>query len=348
MRSRMVVVLLVAFLVLGLAVGLAGANPENEDPPDPSNDSETTPIEVPYLGELIDAITEMREQLSTYLEEIQKSVQDLFSEREPEPVEEFPELPEDEVPTTGVVEGRLIDGDQNPLSERRITMNARETTTDGNGFFFFEEVDFGSYDLYLRDPNTQENVHLTGFQIDQNNPRYSVNFTVASPPPESETEEVEVVPAPVEEETEPSGGAFLFLLGILVLLIIAVMVTIRLRRKHIRIVDEKSGEVIGTQKIKVYPKTKIDLTKAFEYAYHDAVRVQFLKPVIQKLSGARVVFLNDGKAVDQIDEYKGELEYPVKLPELPQEPDEAKPEASAASEEESDENTEESDENTSD
>jgi len=146
-------------------------------------------------------------------------------------------------------------------------------------------------------------------------------LTVSLPGPDDEAEEVEVAPAPVEE---PNGTPFLpfVIFAILIAAVISLFIS---RRKHIRIVDAKTGVFIRKQKIKIYPRTKIDLTEAFEHAYQDAVRVQFLRPAIKKLPGHRILFIKDEEIISEIEEYTGELEYLVELPEIPEEETEETP-----------------------
>ncbi len=329
MRYKVVVSMVLLILLSQLAGGFAFAVNENEAPPAPQENSEPEPapepesspfIEHPFIDNLMEAMAELMETIREYIEQVQDSVMDLVPGigEEEEIVEEPAPVPEDEVPVAGMVEGRLTDNDRNPLSEMRVVMGARETVTDGNGSFIFEEVDFGTHQIYLMDPGFQEDVFLTEFQIDENNPHYAVNITVSMPEPGDDPEEIEVAPAPVEEPDEPGRGALLFFLGILALLVLAIVLFLLFRRKHIQIVDAKTGETIGSQKIKVYPRTKIDLTEAFEYAYGDAVRVQFLKPIIKKLWGHRILFIYDEEQViGEIESYAGELEYPVRLPQAP-------------------------------
>ncbi len=326
MRYKVVVSMVLLILLSQLAGGFAFAVNENEAPPAPQENSEPEPapepesspfIEHPFIDNLMEAMAELMETIREYIEQVQDSVMDLVPGigEEEEIVEEPAPVPEDEVPVAGMVEGRLTDNDRNPLSEMRVVMGARETVTDGNGSFIFEEVDFGTHQIYLMDPGFQEDVFLTEFQIDENNPHYNVNFIVSLPDAEAEEEEVEVAVAPVEENGL-TGWTTLLLLAIFVLLIIAALLFFT--RKHIRIVDANTGGVISKQRIKMYPKTRIDLTRAFEHAYDDAVRVQFLKPAIRKLSGYRVIFLKDEKVVSEIEDYTGELEHYVKIPEIPE------------------------------
>jgi len=318
MKQKMIVMVVLVILVTYLTGGLALASVENETSSNLPNEPQSTVSTDNFIiDNLMEAIAELIETIRAYSEQVEEAIRDIISreEVEPEPVEEPAPLPEDEVPATGIVEGRLVDDENNSLSRMRVIMGARETITDRNGFFFFEDVDFGSHELYLSDPNLQEEIFLTSFSIDENNPNYNVNLIVSLPDPEDEVEEVEVAPAPVEE---PDGAPFL-LFGIFAILIVAVISFFILRRKHIRIVDAKTGEFIKKQKIKIYPRTKIDLTEAFEYAYEDAVRVQFLKPAIKKLVGHRIVFMKDEEIISEIEEYTGELEYLVKLPETSEE-----------------------------
>ncbi len=332
MKQKMIVMVVLVILVTYLTGGLVLASSENETSSSlPNKPQSTFSADHPIIDNLMEAIDELIETIRAYTEQVQEAVRDIISreedepepveepaplpEEEPEPVEEPAPLPEEEVPATGIVEGRLVDDDKDPLSRMRVIMGARETITDRNGFFFFEDVDFGSHELYLSDPNLQEEIFLTSFNIDENNPIYTVNLIVSLPDPDDEVEEVEVVPAPVEE---PDGAPFLPFV-IFAILIAAVISLFILRRKHIRIVDAKTGVFIKKQKIKIYPRTKIDLTDAFEYAYQDAVRVQFLRPAIKKLPGHRILFMKDEEIISEIEEYTGELEYLVELPEIPEE-----------------------------
>jgi len=327
MKQKMI--LLVGFVILltHLTGGFVLASAENETSSiSPDQPQATISTDFPIIDNLMESLAELIETIRAYTEQVQETVRDIISsepepveEAEPieetEPVEEAVPLPEEEVPATGIVEGRLIDDEKDPLSRMRVIMGARETMTDRNGFFFFEDVDFGSHELYLSDPTLQEEVFLTNLNIDENNPNYTVNLTVSLPDPDSEVEEIEVAPAPVEETDETP----FLLLGIFAVLIVAVISFFIIRRKHIRIVDAKTGKVIKKQKIRIYPKTTIDLTEAFEYAYQDAVRVQFLKPAIKKMPGYRILFMKDEEIIGEIEEYTGELEYLVKLPKIPEE-----------------------------
>ena len=313
--KKKVVVMIVMIILMALSTGgSVFASPENESPSDPLNNSENDIFtDHPIVKSLMETLDELMETIKAYMEQVQEAVFRLTSEEEEEPVEDPAPLPEDERPTTGLVEGRLVDNDKNPMSRMQVFMGGREATTDRNGFFFFEDVDFGSHELHLSDPNLQEDIFLTSFHIDENNPHYNVNFIVSLPGAEAEEEEVEVAVAPVEE-TGFTGWTTLLLLAIFVILIIAALLVFT--RKHIRIVDANTGGVISKQRIKMYPKTRIDLTRAFEHAYDDAVRVQFLKPAIKKLQGYRVIFLKGEKVVGEIENYTGELEHIVKLPEI--------------------------------
>jgi len=338
MKQKMIVMAMLVVLATCLTGGLVLASAENETSSSlPNKPQATVSTDIPIIDDLMEAIAELIETIRTYTEQVQEAVRDIISreedepepveepaplpEDEPEPVEEPAPLPEDEAPATGIVEGRLIDDEKDSLSRMRVIMGARETITDRNGFFFFEDVDFGSHELYLSDPNLQEEIFLTSFNIDENNPNYTVNLTVSLPDPDDEAEEVEVAPAPVEE---PNGTPF-FPFVIFAILIAAVIGLFILRRKHIRIVDAKTGVFIRKQKIKIYPRTKIDLTEAFEHAYQDAVRVQFLRPAIKKLPGHRILFIKDEEIISEIEEYTGELEYLVELPEIPEEETEETP-----------------------
>ena len=316
MKKKVVVTIVMVILMALSTGGSVFASPENEAPSDPLNNSENdTFTDHPIVKNLMETLDELMETIKAYMEQVQEAVFRLASEEEEEPVEDPAPLPEEELSTTGLVEGRLVDNDRDPLSKIQVSMGGREATTDRNGFFFFEDVDFGSHELHLSDPNLQEDIYLTSFHIDENNPHYNVNFIVSLPDAETEEEEVEVAVAPVEENGL-TGWTTLLLLAIFVLLIIAALLFFT--RKHIRIVDANTGGVISKQRIKMYPKTRIDLTRAFEHAYDDAVRVQFLKPAIRKLSGYRVIFLKDEKVVSEIEDYTGELEHYVKIPEIPE------------------------------
>ncbi len=337
-RKLLVLVLLLVFVTY-LTGGFAVTFAANESSPDPQNNSESSnfsglPVVDDLLDDLLEAMAGLLESMRTYMEEVRDMIPGIGDpepgvepapepdvEPEPEPAPEPEPEPEpappetDVVPTAGTVEGWLADEERNPLSMMRVVMGPYETTTDRNGYFFFEDVDFGSYELYLADPSIPEEVFLTSFRIDETAPNYTVNLAVSLP--EDETEEAEVIAIP-EEEDEPSRTA-LVLLGIIALLVIAVIVLLLLKRKHIRIVDAKTGQVMEKRKLEIRPKTKIDLTEAFEYAHPEGLRVQFLSSAVKKLSGCRILFLKDGKTVAEIDEYAGELDYPVKLPEITEE-----------------------------
>ena len=316
MKKKVIVMFVMVILMALLTGGFIFASTENEIPSDSPNDSEnSTFADHPIVERLMEAVDELMETIGAYMEQVQEAVLGLTSEEEKEPVEDPAPLPEEEVLTAGLVEGRLVDNDRNPLSRMQVSMGAREVTTDRNGFFFFEDVDFGSHELYLSDPSIQEELFLTSFNIDEHNPHYNVNFIVSLHDADGEEEEVEVAVAPVEE-TGPTRGTTLLILAIIALLIIAVLLIFT--RKHIRVVDANTGGVIGKQRIKMYPTTRIDLTKAFEYAYDDGVRVQFLKPAIKKLPGYRIIFLKNEKVVGEIENYTGELEYLVRIPEIPE------------------------------
>jgi hypothetical protein len=104
---------------------------------------------------------------------------------------------------------------------------------------------------------------------------------------------------------------------IIILLALAITALYLISRKHIRIVDERTGKEIEKQRIEFKPRTRIDLTDAFENASNDAVRVQFMKPAIKKLSGFRIVFLYENAVAGEINQYNGELEHIVRLPAAP-------------------------------
>ena len=288
------------------------------------------------IDDLLENLNDMMQTMRAYMEELREIVEDLIPglgpaepaeeppAEEPTPVEEPPpaepppaEEPtqEEPVPSTGTVEGRLADNDRNPMSGVTVIIGPREMQTNQSGYFFFEEVPFGSYDLYLAD-DANEDVYLTTVHIDANNLHYSVNLIVSLPDADDDTEIVEVMEVP-EEELEEDRGLLFILFVIILLLVLAIIALYFINRKHIRIVDARTGEEIEKQKIEFKPKTRIDLTEAFENASNDAVRVQFLKPATKKLSGFRIVFLHEDVVVGEINQYAGELEHIVKLPSEP-------------------------------
>ncbi len=144
--------------------------------------------------------------------------------------------------------------------------------------------------------------------------------------PELDGEPVPLPEDPVDPAPEPEDHAYQVNWGMLLLFaFMGVLVIggfiwyILSRRDHIRIVDDETGELLETRQIKVYPRTKIDLTDALEHAYNDAVRVQFLKPIINELQGYRILFLLEDRKIAEIETYRGELEFRVSLPQPPQE-----------------------------
>ncbi len=130
--------------------------------------------------------------------------------------------------------------------------------------------------------------------------------------PEEEAAEEEPL-LPIEEDVAKPAGGLLWLLLAAVVLFLALLLLVLLNRKHVRFVDGDTGEYIAKQKIRISPKTSIDLTEVFAQATGDAVRVQFLKPVRRKLIGSRVVFLANGQVLAEIANYTGELEYTVRI-----------------------------------
>ncbi len=153
-------------------------------------------------------MAELIEIMRSYIEQVQDMIPGVGpseSAEEPEPAEEPIPPATDAVPTTGVVEGRLVDDDSIPLSNMRVVMGSRETRTDRNGFFFFENVDFGNYELYLTDPSIQEEVFLTSFHINERAHNYTVNLIVSLPDSDDETEEAVVLTVPAEEPDDTRG-----------------------------------------------------------------------------------------------------------------------------------------------
>ncbi len=326
MKKKLVVFLLLTALVMCFAGGFApvSAVVENAETEEETNNDNLpqTPVSISnnIIEELTGAVNELMETLWAYIELLQELIAEIIYDREtePDPVEEPVSPPADETPVSGVVEGNLLDESRQPLSGLRVALGNREALTDRNGFFYFEDVAFGSHELHLSDAETGEDIFLTGFSIDENNPRYRVNLIVSLPDTPAE-EEIVVSPEPVEELPQPLPGGNLFLFLVLLLLIIVIIFLVILRRRHLRVVDIKTGKTLDKQKIKVYPRTTIDLTEAFIRTSGASVRVQFLKPVRKKLSGCRVLFLNEEEIVDKIEEYTGELEHTVKLPGITEE-----------------------------
>ena len=138
-------------------------------------------------------------------------------------------------------------------------------------------------------------------------------------PVPSPEDPVDPAPEPEDDVYQINWGMLLLFAFIGVLLIGGFIWYILSRRDHIRIVDDETGELLETQQIQVYPRTKIDLTDALEHAYNDTVRVQFLKPIINKLQGYRILFLLEDRKIAEIETYRGELEYRVSLPQPSQE-----------------------------
>ena len=121
-----------------------------------------------------------------------------------------------------------------------------------------------------------------------------------------------------DPEDEIKWGTIFLLVFIALLLIGGIIWVLFSRQNHIRIIDDKTEEVLETQRIKAKPRTQIELTDALEKTSDNSVRVQFLKPIVNKLFGYHILFLKEDRIIEEIENYQGELEYRISLPQSPQ------------------------------
>ena len=266
---------------------------------------------------LMETLGELIETMRTYIETIQESVGDLVENVLPgdrEDDEPAPPAEEEPAPAAGTVGGRLSDDEGRPVSGTRLLLDSLETETDRSGSFFFDDVPFGSYSLAMVSPNTGETLVLTALTVDGNNPHFRVSLLVSLPDPDDTDEEVTVT----ELEEDPETGRSLQWVILLVTAILLLTVFRLLTRKHIQIIDAKTGQTLGKKRIQVRPTTRIDLTDELPDAYNEVVRIRFLRPVIQKLRGCRIVFLRNEQQLMELSEYTGELEITVSRPADPE------------------------------
>ena len=262
---------------------------------------------------LMETLSELIETMRSYIETIQESVGDLVDNVLPgdrEDDEPAPPAEEEPAPATGTVGGRLSDDEGRPVAGTLLLLNSLETETDRSGSFFFDGVPFGSYSLAMVSPNTGETLVLTSLTVDDNNPHYRVSLLVSLPDPDDAEEEVTVT----ELEEDPETGQTLQWVILLLTAILLLTVFRLLTRKHIQIIDAKTGQTLGKKRIQVRPTTRIDLAEELPEAYDEVVRIRFLRPVVQKLRGCRIVFLRNEQQLMELPEYTGELEITVRQP----------------------------------
>ncbi|NBG89049.1 carboxypeptidase-like regulatory domain-containing protein [Isachenkonia alkalipeptolytica] len=222
---------------------------------------------------------------------------------------------------TGEVRGTFTTKDGDGVEDIRVNLGNYATYTNSTGDFAFDEIPYGIYTLSYQASESGELKPVEEILLDGENNRYVINLVIEQEPSEAgEAQEEEIIVDAVSEEApEESPEAdpeedrgVLGLLLILSLLLLAIVLIFVLNRKHIKIIDAKTGESLGKRKVDIKAVTWIDLTEEFQEAAEEKIRIRFIRSALKKLYGKKVIFTVGDQVIAEIPEYTGELDFLIR------------------------------------
>ena len=274
------------------------------------------------IEELTDAIGRGSERIGESIEKLTDFIG--FNNRDSdEDNKEMENEGPEENNSAGQVVGTVKTKGGEPVENLRMNLGNYATYTNNKGDFTFDNIPHGAYTLSYQESQSEARKNIEEILIDSDNQRYVFSLVLDSGDDGavlSETEdpgetvldpESETAPEDQGIENENEGRNILLYLLLLFLALLAMAVFFAINRKHIKIIDGRTGESLGKKKVDIKQVTWIDLTEEFQQASQEKIRIRFIRSAIRKLYGKKVVFTMDDKIIAEIPDYTGELDFLV-------------------------------------
>lgn len=264
------------------------------------------------VEELGDSIGRGTEKIGESIEKLTDFLGFDNPDSDEEELDEETEQDEQENVSTGQIAGNFKTTDGESLENIRVNAGNYATYTDNSGEFVFDNIPYGVYTLTYQESEDQALINIEEIRIDSDNDRYVISLILDTKNEiivDSSTEAAPEAPPEGGETEDPEKNVRAGLIIFAVLILLGILLFLLIKRKHIKIIDAKTGETLRKKNIDIKPVTWIDLTEEVQSASYGKIRVLFMRSAINKLYGKKIIFTVEDQMIGEIPEYTGELDF---------------------------------------